>query len=729
MEPTLIELLHQAIGSGEDAGSVNFKYLKNVLNTVLEKLEIGEEQPKEFTPPPSGGESASNENEKEKKGQANNDELQRRIDDLEKAIEEIMRPNSPNTLIENSKNGEDAIKNDWEQKKLKKRVDANEEGVDRALAILDKLVHEIQDVKKDLDETKKHIDSDQDSQNSMIEDNKKALEELKNDFADSLVDQSQLDDQKNRIDEILEQLKDLQDQQNENLSKCVTWPKLEDSFKRDFLQEGIETDDLCETERKDYPAYFTGLEKLSDYGSKIDELLKDFAENSELVNDLKNKTDSDNQNKEENGEEIGNTNKDLEKANEIVQKNEVNIDEMDKRLADIIAENDKLRRDLENYKAATDREMQNQREIMNGNNGGNGVDDETVSKLQNALSGTEKELSRLHELIKSLQADGNNKNRDLEELQALLRDLQEKAAMSDFVVTNLDKKANASDLAGMLSKDDLDATAQEIINQLQELINKQASTEEQLKDDIHKVGNKIDDRTKNDEFNPFKDEMEQKLRALRKKMEALRKEDLVDLATPAGAAGFRKQLYNCISCDKDIHMRISKPILPEPSAFPARISLRPHTSYDIDQARAVNKEGSVKGSVVDPLRREHSAYSSVVVEKELERRRKMRENKIRQEINAYSFKSGSIPRQVGGPATVPVQPYHEEREYRKQEITGMHMEPADLEGTDGQLYKGRIVKLPEIVRRSPDLEHEMTNRITPLPQEDVHIPHTEVAKD
>lgn len=65
-------------------------------------------------------------------------------------------------------------------------------------------------------------------------------------------------------------------------------------------------------------------------------------------------------------------------------------------------------------------------------------------------------------------------------------------------------------------------------------------------------------------------------------MEALRKEDLVDLATPAGAAGFRKQLYNCISCDKDIHMRISKPILPEPSAFPARISLRPHTSYDID---------------------------------------------------------------------------------------------------------------------------------------------------
>ena len=61
---------------------------------------------------------------------------------------------------------------------------------------------------------------------------------------------------------------------------------------------------------------------------------------------------------------------------------------------------------------------------------------------------------------------------------------------------------------------------------------------------------------------------------MRKKIEAAKREDLNDLSTPAGAAGFRKQLYNCISCDKNIAMRISKPILPEPSAFPARISLR-----------------------------------------------------------------------------------------------------------------------------------------------------------
>ena len=108
------------------------------------------------------------------------------------------------------------------------------------------------------------------------------------------------------------------------------------------------------------------------------------------------------------------------------------------------------------------------------------------------------------DLISRLSADGNQKNKELEELQDLLRDLQDRAAMRDYVVNNLDKKADVSDLEGMLSKDDLDSTAQAIINQLQDLINKQASSEAQLQSSIRQVGDEMDERTKNEEFNPFK---------------------------------------------------------------------------------------------------------------------------------------------------------------------------------------------------------------------------------
>ena len=69
----------------------------------------------------------------------------------------MSRPRSPNTLILDSQNGKEAIKNDWEVTKLRKRVDANQEGVDKALAILDRLVTQIQDVKTDVEETKERL--------------------------------------------------------------------------------------------------------------------------------------------------------------------------------------------------------------------------------------------------------------------------------------------------------------------------------------------------------------------------------------------------------------------------------------------------------------------------------------------------------------------------------------------------------------------------------------------
>ena len=86
----------------------------------------------------------------------------------------------------------------------------------------------------------------------------------------------------------------------------------------------------------------------------------------------------------------------------------------------------------------------------------------------------------------------------------------------------------------------------------------------------------------------FRDEIEKRLRSLRKKIENAKKEDLDSLTTAAGAAGFRKQLFNCISCDKPLHMRTGEPVLnlPQPSSFPARISLRPNMTYEADHGKA-----------------------------------------------------------------------------------------------------------------------------------------------
>jgi hypothetical protein len=51
-----------------------------------------------------------------------------------------------------------------------------------------------------------------------------------------------------------------------------------------------------------------------------------------------------------------------------------------------------------------------------------------------------------------LMAEGNQKNQELSDLNRLLHDLTEKAAMQDFVTNKLDSKADKSDIDELPSK-------------------------------------------------------------------------------------------------------------------------------------------------------------------------------------------------------------------------------------------------------------------------------------
>jgi hypothetical protein len=50
----------------------------------------------------------------------------------------------------------------------------------------------------------------------------------------------------------------------------------------------------------------------------------------------------------------------------------------------------------------------------------------------------------------------------------------------------------------------LEATAQTIVNQLEQVIGKQAETEKDLVTSIQRIGEEMGDRTRTEEFNPFK---------------------------------------------------------------------------------------------------------------------------------------------------------------------------------------------------------------------------------
>jgi len=798
-ELNLTEVLDTALGSGDDSGKVNFLLLKVVLEAILDKLGIADAT---SILPAGDGKGFS---------------LKEKVENLEKFFTDLTRPATPNTLISQSQKGEDAIKYDWEQNKLKKRVDANEEGVNKAMDILDHLTRRIEEISDKAEEDNKRIQSEQEEQDRKISAMEEILKELNEKFAGFLeTDQqrsSNLEELNQKVDELDEKLKE----QNERLAKCASWGQIDDSFKKDFFNENVDCSS-CEKTRTEYPTYFNGLQTLSEYGKRIDEILKNFdaasdaidslkesaglsenaekmsAEDIEHYKALKQSTEelkklsetilagaSDGRNEYESGFDSGWDTSTLEghsRPDSLVDErlsegskdpSSTRVDQMQAEITKISTENERRKSrkpsylgpggqlkpsesmnlheaistladpcldlikrvkevekissenslslkshsgvigahsiTLENHTSQIENllALRAQLEEMHSNfesiaskannQSAKDFDEQALLKMQAALSGTEQELSRMVDLINQLQMDGNQKNQELEQLQALLRDLQERAAMRDYVMDNLEKKADLSDLQSMLSRDDLDDTANAIVTQLQDLIDKQAATEAEMHQSIQHINDEISCSTKIEEFNPFRDDIEKKLRSLRKKIEIAKKEDLEGLATAEGAAGFRKQLFNCISCDKRILMRMKNPILPESTAFPARLSLRPHTAYDIKTARK-NSEFLY----ANPLKREGSwSYSNKVVEKDLERSRKLKENRLRQEINNYSFKT-STPRQMEG------LPEYIERELKDYDMTNSirQMESADLEGTDGILYRGRVQRpLPDIARNSP----------------------------
>lgn len=1012
MASNLRVMLDQALGSGDDAGAVNFLELKVILDAILAKLDIGAQMPQVG---PNGEVKPAT------------DKYHERLQQLERIVEGITRPKSPNTLIQQTQNGDEGpITKDFAENRLKKRVDANEEGIEKALDMLEKLARQLKNVESDLKDTKDRMASEQKTQ----DDHLSALDSLVKELESKMEENKAATD---KVHDLSERLASLEERtaKVEQLSKeAVNWSQLDESFSHDFFGKNLDDEmSKCHEEREKYQNYFEGLHKLADMRDMIEDINSGLAEldkhvqtnindmtkrqvsrstlgdsrqrlsrdnlhnsshtltgrsqppspsnphqtgnsissnsksssrtqlsgglgstsssskqdgNNALSKEINNNTQKDSplsgssssssrrvsdhnmgkpalESSVNNTETLNATNQSSAHSNSSTPQDQTTIssdsqnhqnapqslaessesknqshhslskhairpggsrtdhttedtfssednsgwsnssegqkrvrksvvarnsirqslgnfrqlinlqgkpngipgqispktsdsrigdvnrraEEIDGRVNDLLDENNRLRRDLEMFKTSTEKvgedpnkaiimklhdeisnvadslldlrkrlrdeelktedhgmhlreheetldnhgndlaDLKNLRsELDNMSNlyeskfkemaetraalgdglgrGNSEISNETVEKLQKQLSGTERELKAMEELLRSLSADGKAKSEELERLQRLLHDLQERAALKDFVTTSLDQKADASDLRALLSKDELDSTAQSIINQLQELINRQAAHEQSMGEHLKEVGQEVDHRTKDDDFNRFSEEIEKRLRALRKKIEKAGAGGLRDLATEAGAAGFRKQLFNCISCDKDLYMRITNPLLPSPSAFPARMSLRPHTAYDTKHVRAQARGDP--SDLLDPIKRENTSdYNTLLVEKELERRRKMKENKIRQEISGYNFKSGSIPRQVGGNRQVIY-----DRGARQEELRhamGTEYETTDLEGVDGHLYKGRVKKLPNLVRKTLDEEDLNRSLDSPAPA-DVHTPPT-----
>ncbi|CAH2307823.1 Hypothetical predicted protein [Pelobates cultripes] len=153
------ELVNLAIGSPE-VGAVNFNALYTLLHGMLEHLQLGDvrralsQEEKEFLQP--GLILGSKANEATEKSPSLFRQVQDKITRMESKLMELDSLPSSNSLLQASQSQNKPIQEMWQLMQLKKKVEMNEDGVNKAMSVFQELLSTFNSLKQ----TSDHIQGD-----------------------------------------------------------------------------------------------------------------------------------------------------------------------------------------------------------------------------------------------------------------------------------------------------------------------------------------------------------------------------------------------------------------------------------------------------------------------------------------------------------------------------------------------------------------------------------------
>ncbi|XP_044838782.1 glutamine-rich protein 2 isoform X3 [Mauremys mutica] len=377
-------------------------------------------------------------------------------------------------------------------------------------------------------------------------------------------------------------------------------------------------------------------------------------------------------------------------------------------------------------------------------------DEELLSRIQNTILQVQGDCENLSATTGNLIEDHRQKQKDIALLFQSLEKLEKEKANKEHLETEIDVKADKIALAGKVSRTQFDATTEQLNKMMQDLVNKMSGQEQ----DWHKVLDKIlvemDSKLDRLELDPFRQQLEERWKAIRKQLKERAPQYAAD-----DAAGIRKRLmahFHCISCDRPLEMVVPGPTImtiPSVPGLPSHRSLRPYTVYELEQVRQHTRSlklGLRPYPRLDALQLEKSAglgklrsiHSKMLMDIEKVQihfggSAKASSQMIREIMQSQCVSPGqdnkrdkmaemaeygylSMPRRCGGSHTL-TYPYR--RYTRLQQIaqcmpvhpeetamlTVMKHEEVDILGLDGHIYKGRMdTRLPSISAKDGPLK-------------------------
>ncbi|KAM5135160.1 glutamine-rich protein 2 [Mantella aurantiaca] len=199
----------------------------------------------------------------------------------------------------------------------------------------------------------------------------------------------------------------------------------------------------------------------------------------------------------------------------------------------------------------------------------------TAEHLQN-LSGLQEKLGSLYSDLHELKS---NTERDRELLQSKVLELQNECELWRFY--------QHLDLDGSVSRSQFDATTEQINAMMKELLCKLSGQEQDWQKMLEKINLEMQSKLDRMELDPLKDKLEERWREIRRQLQ-----DKPPQYESDEAAGIRRQLFHCLSCDRRVNMMVPGPpilTIPNIPGLPAHRSNRPYIVYELDQIRQYSR--------------------------------------------------------------------------------------------------------------------------------------------
>uniref|UniRef100_K7F3F6 DUF4795 domain-containing protein n=1 Tax=Pelodiscus sinensis TaxID=13735 RepID=K7F3F6_PELSI len=357
-------------------------------------------------------------------------------------------------------------------------------------------------------------------------------------------------------------------------------------------------------------------------------------------------------------------------------------------------------------------------------------DEELLSRIQNTILQVQGDCENLNATTGNLIEDHRQKQKDISLLFQSLEKLEKEKADKEHLETEIDEKADKIALAGKVSHTQFDATTERLNKMMQDLLNKMSGQEQDWHKVLDKISVEMDSKLDRLELDPFRQQLEERWKAIRKQLKERSPQYEAD-----DAAGIRKRLmahFHCISCDRPLEMVVPGPTImtiPSVPGLPSHRSIRPYTVYELEQIRQHTRKYGAQGRLspgyapagLGKLRSIHSkmlmdiekvqihfggsAKASSQMIREIMQSQCLSPghyNKRMTEMAEYGYLS--MPRRCGGSHTLrrytrlqqiaQCMPVHPEETTM---LTVMKHEEVDILGLDGHIYKGRMdTRLPSI---------------------------------